>query len=344
MPSIPGGEQVQTAMKIRFLFDETRTLLALISLLALVSCTDDPPTLLIGSGGTLGNYASVSRAISRVVNEHQSDGAFRLRPEQTVGAVENIDAVLAGEVTFGITQADREYQATQGLGAWKGKGPQGDLRSMFSLYSESITLVASRESGIETLGDVLGKRVDLGHVDSGSRQNAIDVLEAAGIDWQKDLLSTGDPPDERSQKYLHSELDAFFTTVGHPSMDIKFAVNSLPRARIVPLADLNDLLERSPYYSKSRIPVSLYPGIENDTDIETIGVKAVLLTSSSVSEEVVYEVTRAVFEGIDSLRRFDPVLDAISTKGMLEGITAPLHPGARRYYEEIGLLTSESPR
>jgi TRAP transporter TAXI family solute receptor len=316
--------------------------MAILVLLLPSSCSQETPVLSIGSGGTLGNYYAVARAIARVVNQEQDAHGFLLQQEATTGSVANIDAILAGDVAFGIAQADREYQAANGLADWKDRGPQKDLRAVFSLYTDSVTVVATLASGIRATRDLIGKRVDIGHPDSGSRQNAIDALDVVGIDWRKDIVVYGDGPDERTSKYLRGELDAFFHTVGHPTLDINFAVNSLPRARLIPLSNIEELLSTHPYYSRSVIPIGLYPDVGNEDDVETVGVKAIFLTSAAVPDEVVYAITRAVFDGIESVGKFEPVLKTLSRTSMLEDMTVPLHSGALRYYEEAGLVPVSS--
>ena len=244
---------------------------------------------------------------------------------------------MAGEIEFGIAQADRQFQAVIGLAEWEQKGPQSDLRSVFSLYTESVTLVATRDSGIKTIQDLRGKRVDIGHPNSGIHENAIIALNAAGIDWQKDIKAFEEEPDDRTRMYLQGELDAFFHTLGHPSTDIQFVVNSVSRARFIPLANIDELLSEHSYYSKSNIPVKLYPEAINTKDVETMGVKATFVTSAKIPEDVVYAITKATFEGLDSLGKFDPILSTLKRDSMLEGLTAPIHAGALRYYKEIGL-------
>jgi hypothetical protein len=306
-------------------------------MLLLASCSPEQPVLSIGSGGSLGNYYSSARAIARVVNKDQSTNGFRLAYVQTAGSVSNINAILSGEAPFGISQADVEHQAVNGLATWEDRGPQTDLRAIFTLYTDSITIVATPESGIRSTRDLTGKRIDIGHPDSGVRQNAIDALDVVGVDWRTSTSIHGETPDDRSSMYLRGELDAFFQTVGHPTVDIKFAVNSVSGARLVALDNIAELLERHPYYSRSVIPIGLYPGVKNDEDVKTDGVKTVFVTSANVPEDVVYKVTRAVFEGIESLGEYDPVMKSLTRETMLEGATAPLHPGASRYYEEVGL-------
>jgi TRAP transporter TAXI family solute receptor len=309
--------------------------------LFLGSCSQEAPVLSIGSGGSLGNYYSAARAIARIVNERQDDHEFRLKEIQTTGSVANIDAILAGEIAFGIAQADREYQAVNGLADWKDGGPQTDLRAVFSLYTDSITVVATRDSGIRSIQDLIGRHVDIGHPGSGVRQNAVDVLDATGAEWRRDTYVYGETPGDRASLYLRGDLDAFFHTVGHPTQDIVFAVNSVPGARLIPLANTEKLLLEHPYYSRSVIPIGLYPGlvneIEDGNDVETLGIKTIFLTSVQVPDEVVYFITRAVFDDIQQLGRHDPVMKSLSRASMVEGMTAPVHPGASRYYEEVGL-------
>ena len=324
-------------MKSRQLERLTNPALALLASLVLSACSQETPVLAIASGGSAGNYYSVARAIARVVNETGGVDGIKLKQETTSGSVANIDAILAGEANFGLAQADLEFQATNGLAIWKAKGPQTNLRAMFSLYPESITIVATSASGIRTTRDLIGKRVDIGHIESGGRQNAIDALEAAGIDWQNDIVIHEDNADERSAKYLRGDLDAYFTTAGHPTRDIEFAVNSVPGARLVPLSHFMQLFSMHPYYTRSTIPIALYPGIVNAVDVETAGVKTLFLTSAEVPDELVYLITKAVFENVESLGKFDPVLTTLDPAAMLEGMSAPLHPGALEYYKEVGL-------
>ena len=143
---------------------------------------------------------------------------------------------------------------------------------------------------------------------------------------------------------MHSELDAFFHTVGHPSRDIKFATYSVRGARLIPLANIEKIVSKNLYYSEVLIPMALYPRADNKKDVKTVGVKATLLTSAKVSDEIVYAVTKAVFDDLESLGKYNPVLQTVIKENMLEGLTSPVHPGALRYYKEIGLQVPSSGR
>ena len=260
----------------------------------------------------------------------------------SLGSASNIDAIVAGNSDFGIAQADDQHRALNGLGEWKDKGPQMDLRSVFSLYTESVTFIAGGDSGIRSIDDLKGKRVDIGLSGSGTRQNAIDALDAAGIDWETDIDAHEEMLDVRLTMLMHSELDAFFYTVGHPNTDMKFATYSVRGARFIPLVNIEKILSTNPYYSKSFIPIDQYPLADNEKDVETIGVKAILLTSAGVSEEIVYAVTKAVFDDLESLAEYNLVLQTFGKENMLEGLTAPIHPGALRYYQEVGIQVPSS--
>ncbi len=133
------------------------------------SCSqEEERSLTIGTGGPGGNYQMTGLAIARLANKNQEANGFRLQDIASSGSVANIDAIMAGDVEFGLAQADHQYQASNGLGEWEDNGPQKELRALFSLYSEAVTLVAGRDSGIISMQDLSGKRVDIGPPGSGS--------------------------------------------------------------------------------------------------------------------------------------------------------------------------------
>ena len=304
----------------------------------IASCSkEEAPSLRIGTGGSQGTYQVAGRALARVVNANWAMTEYQLKSEISSGSISNINAIAAGNVQFGIAQADHQYQAVKGTGDWKDKGPQEDLRAVFSIYTESVTLLAGGDSDIRSINDLKGRLVDIGSSGSGTRRNAIDVLRASGIDWRNDIQAREESLDDRLAKFMGGELDAFFYTVGHPNMQTKFATFSVRGARIIPLTNIDGLIAENPYFLKALIPKELYPMARNEVDIETIGVTATLLTSAQVPEEVVYAFTKAVFENLESLTDLDTNFDALLDDKFLEGLTAPTHPGALKYFREIGL-------
>jgi hypothetical protein len=257
--------------------------------------------------------------------------------EATAGSVYNINAVMTGDLDFGMVQSDRQYQAIKGLAEWKEKGPQKDLRAVFAMHPESVTLLASAKSGIRTLSDLKGKRVNVGNPGSGQRQNALDALSAAGLQWETDIHAEHVKASEAPGLLQDERIDAFFYTVGHPSGAIKEAAAGAVKVRIVDITGIDALLARYPYYARSTIPVKHYAGVVNDRDVSTFGVKATLVTTAKTSDDIVYAIAKEVFEHLEALKTLHPSYEVLDRENMLEGLTAPLHPGALKYYKEIGL-------
>ncbi|HFQ89769.1 MAG TPA: TAXI family TRAP transporter solute-binding subunit [Desulfobulbus sp.] len=294
----------------------------------------------IGTGGITGVYYPTGGAIAKMVNKKKKEYGIRATVESTGGSVFNVNAVMNGDLEFGIVQSDRQYQAWHGLAEWKDKGPQKDLRSVFSIYPESVTLVAAVDSGIRSIKDLKGKKVNIGNPGSGTRQNAIDALNAVGIDYRKDLQAENVKASEAPGLLQDGRIDAFFYTVGHPSGAIKEATSGARKVRFVSISGpgIDKMLAKYPYYAKSVIPVKMYPGAQNDKDVPTFGVKATLVTSIKVPNDIVYAVTKEVFVNFDEFKKLHPAYSTLTKKSMLEGLTAPIHPGAMKYYREVGLM------
>ncbi len=292
----------------------------------------------IGTGGITGVYYPTGGAIARMINKKKALYGISCSFESTGGSVFNVNAVMAGDLEFGVVQSDRQYQAWHGLAEWKTRGPQKDLRSVFSIHPESVTLVAAQDAGIRGIRDLRGKRVNIGNPGSGQRQNSIDALRAVGLDPEKDLRAEGVKAAEAPGLLQDGRIDAFFYTVGHPSGAIKEATAGARKVRIVPIRGVETLLKKYPYYAPALIPMEFYPGAINREDVPTFGVKATFVTSIRVPEAVVYAITKEVFENLEEFKTLHPAYKTLTPKSMLQGLTAPLHPGARRYFEEAGLL------
>ena len=291
----------------------------------------------IGTGGITGVYYPTGGAIARIVNKKRKVYGLRCTVESTGGSVFNVNAVMSGDLEFGVVQSDRQYQAMRGLAEWKDKGPQKDLRAVFTIHPESITLVAADDAGIKSINDLRGKRVNIGNPGSGQRQNSIDGLTNAGINYQKDLKAEGVKAAEAPGLLQDGRIDAFFYTVGHPSGAIKEATAGRRKVHFVPITGVDKLLQKYPYYAKAHIPIKLYPGATNTKDVSTFGVKATFVTSAKVPDRVVYAVTKEVFDNFESFKKLHPAYQVLTKQNMLEGMSAPIHPGAMKYYKESGL-------
>jgi TRAP transporter TAXI family solute receptor len=292
----------------------------------------------IGTGGVTGVYYPAGGAISRVVNKKYDEYKLKVTVESTGGSVFNINAVLSGDLEFGIAQSDRQYQAYKGEAEWKDRGAQTDLRAVFALHSEAVTLLAADDTGISTIFDLKGKRVNIGEPGSGNRGNAIDALASAGLDWEKDLVAEGIKPVESAKLLLDGRIDAYFYTVGHPNGSFMEATAGTRKVHFVPIESVDELIRKYPFYAKTVIPVALYPNATNTRDVPTYGVKATLVTSAKVPERVVYIVTKELFENLEEFKGLHPAFGALTKENMLEGNSAPYHDGALKYYREVGLM------
>jgi TRAP transporter TAXI family solute receptor len=307
--------------------------------LSLGGCADEKATFVtIGTGGVTGVYYPTGGAISRMINGKYDQYKIKATVESTSGSVFNINAVINGDLEFGVAQSDRQYQAYHGLAEWSGSGPQADLRSVFAIHPESITLVAARESDVADVNDLRGKRVNLGNPGSGQLQNSKDVLAAYSI-AEEEISAEYVKAVEAPGLLQDGRIDAFFYTVGHPNGNIKEATSGRIKVRIVPIAgpEINLMMRGRPYYATSTILHEFYPYSLNEEDIETIGVKATFVTSASVDENIVYAIVKEVFENLDEFRTLHPAYQVLTKQTMLEGLSAPLHPGALKYYREAGL-------
>jgi hypothetical protein len=292
----------------------------------------------IGTGGITGVYYPTGGAIAKIVNKKRKEYGIRCTVESTGGSVFNVNAVMSGDLEFGVVQSDRQFQAIKGIANWKDKGPQKDLRAVFSIHPENVDVIAAVDSGINSIQDLKGKRVSIGNIGSGFRKNAIDALEANGLNFEKDFNAESLKAAEQPGMIQDGRIDAAFYTVGHPSGYYKEATAGKRKVKFIPITNIEGLLKKYPYYAKSvtRV-VELYPGAKNDMNVPTFGVKATFVTSIKVPENVVYAVTKEVFENFDDFKKLHPAYGGLTKKSMLEGLSAPIHPGAMKYYKEAGL-------
>ncbi len=293
----------------------------------------------MGTGGVTGVYYPTGGAISKLVNAKRKEYNLRMTVESTGGSVFNVNALMNGDIEMGVVQSDIQWQAFNGKGEWDGK-PQSRLRAMFSIHPEAVTILSAAEKNINSVVAMKGKIVNIGAPGTGQRVNALDLFETAGINAEKDLTIEGLKPAEAAGMLQDGRIDAYFYTVGHPNGSIKEAVAGARKVAFVPVADdlVKKLVAAQPYYAPAMIPVGQYPGVTNKEDVPTFGVKATICTSADVPADVVYAVTKEVFENVDELRKLHPALDVLTRENMLQGLSAPLHPGAEKYFKEAGLI------
>lgn len=290
----------------------------------------------IGSGGVTGVYYAAGGAICRLVNKDRAKHGIRCSVESTGGSVFNVNALRIDELELGIVQSDVGYNAYQGEGQFA--NAYDKLRSLFSIHPEPFTILSNKEAGITSFEQLKGKRFNVGNPGSGSRASLERLLEGMGLDLSYFALASELRPDEHGQALCEGKIDGFFYTVGHPSANIQEPIITCG-AQLVPLEGpaVDALVDEWPYYTKVTIPGELYP--DNPNDIPTYGVLASLMTTTDLPNETAYQVVKAVFENFDDFKRMHPALGHLQKEDMVnKGLVAPLHPGAERYYKEVGLL------
>lgn len=291
----------------------------------------------IGTGGVTGVYYPTGGAICRLVNQGRKEHGIRCSAESTGGSIYNINTIRAGELDFGVAQSDWQYHAYHGTSKFKDQGKFEKLRAVFSVHPEPITIVARDDSGINNITDMKGKRVNIGNPGSGTR-GTWDVIEQT-LGWQtSDLALAAEMKSaETGAALCDDKIDAYYWAVGHPSALTKETLASCASHLVNAVAPgIDKLIADKPYYRKAVIPAGMY---NNEKDIETFGVGATFLTSADVPDETVYVVVKAVFDNFDSFKKLHPAFANLKPEQMIkDGLSAPLHPGAVKYYKEKGWM------
>ncbi|MEC7488974.1 MAG: TAXI family TRAP transporter solute-binding subunit [Pseudomonadota bacterium] len=292
----------------------------------------------IGTGGVTGVYYPTGGAICRLVNRGRKQHNIRCGVESTGGSIYNINTIKAGELDFGVAQSDWQYHAYNGTSKFKTKGAFRDLRAVFSVHPEPFTVVARADSRIKHFSDLVGKRVNIGNPGSGQR-GTMEVLMGE-MSWTKKTfkLASELKSSEQSRALCDNKIDAMVFTVGHPSGSIKEATTSCKSILVnVTGSAVDALVMRNSFYRKASIPGGMYNGSPNTT--QTFGVGATFVSSTKVADRVVYEVVKAVFENFERFKKLHPAFRVLEEKEMIrDGLSAPLHAGAAKYYQEKGWM------
>ena len=294
----------------------------------------------IGTGGVTGVYYPTGGAICRLVNKYARANKVDVRctVESTGGSVYNINTIRAGELDLGVAQSDWQYHAYKGTSKFAKSGPFKQLRSVFSVHPEPFTVVARKDSGIESIEDLKGKRVNVGNPGSGQRGTMEVLMKEMGWTMDDFKLASELKASEQSKALCDNKIDAMVYTVGHPSASIKEATTSCDSHLVtVSNSAVSKLVSNNDFYRTAVIPGGMYAG--NAQDTKTFGVGATLVTSSNVSSKVIYTLVKAVFENFEDFKKLHPAFAHLNKAQMAQdGLSAPLHTGAARYYEEIGLI------
>jgi TRAP transporter TAXI family solute receptor len=292
----------------------------------------------IGTGGITGVYYAAGGAVCRLVNRARATNGIRCSVESTPGSLVNLDSLKRNSLNFAVVQADLQYQAVKGEGAFAKSGAQTDLRGVFSLYPEAVVVLAKKDTDIKTLDDMKGLRFSVGMLGSGGRATMEKLLQFSN--WKPGDFGSAveKTADEQGYALCENKIDGFAYVVGNPSPNVLRTMKEC-RAKLVPVdgPSVAAFLKESPYFVKTEIAAGVYPDQANA--VATVGMLASLVTIASTPDEMVYSVVKAAFENLEELKTLHPTLSRLDPKKMVtEGLAAPLHPGALRYYKEKGWL------
>ena len=290
----------------------------------------------IGTGGVTGVYYAAGGAICRLVNKDRSKHNIRCSVESTGGSVFNINTIKAGELDMGVAQSDVHFNAARGMGQFQKDGPFKELRAVFALHPEPVTVVARKEANVKSFADFKGKRFNVGNPGSGTRSSLEELIGAMGWKLSDFSLASELKADEHGPALCDGKIDGFFYLVGHPSANIQDPT-TVCGAKLVSVTGpaVDKLVKEKPYYAKATIPAGLYPN--NDQPTQTYGVLATFVSSSKVPADTIYAVVKGVFDNFEEFKKLHPALAVLDPKSMIkDGLSAPLHDGAVKYYKEKG--------
>jgi len=288
------------------------------------------------TGGTAGTYFPVGGAICEVINEALPD--IEVTALTGNASVANINLIWKHEIESGLTQNNVADWAYNGTKLFEGNEPVKNLRAIASLFPEHIHLVGQAHANILGVSDIKGKKISVSSPGSGGEADAKTILSVFGITF--DDFDAVNLDQATSADYMKDNLlDGFFATGGVPLSSI-LDISQKRDITIMEFTDeeINKIRENYPYYVKSIIPAGAYKGI--DRDVQTIAVQAVWVVDADVDEEVIYQVTKALWNNVNLARIHLAHAKAkdITLETALDGITIPLHPGAERFYKEVGLI------
>jgi len=294
----------------------------------------------IGTGGVTGVYYPTGQAICRLVNKGKKTHGVRCSAESTGGSVYNINTIRAGELDMGVAQSDWQYHAYHGTGkpSFKKAGPFKELRAVFSVHAEPVSIVARKDAGVKTVDDLAGKRVNIGNPGSGT-EATWQVMWGAMGKKQSDLkLAAQMKSSETPSALCDNKIDAFFWLVGNPAALNKEAATTCDVTFVtVDNAAIKKLVADNSFYRTATIPGGMYRG--NPNDIKTFGVGATFVSSTNASDNTVYQVVKSVFSNFKQFRKMHPAFGNLKESEMIkDALSAPLHGGAVKYYKERGWM------
>ena len=291
----------------------------------------------IGTGDVTGVYFPAGGAICRLINNGRKDHGIRCAVEPTSGSIQNINRIRSGDLEFGIVQSDWQFHAYYGTGKFAEAKPFDELRAIFSLHPEPVTIIARADAGIASITDLPGKRLNVDLPESGTRSTWNVIAMAFG--WEDEHFEISETKAfEASKALCRGEIDAFVALVGHPSTLVKDTLRACDSVLVdITGKEIDELVARYSFYRYAVIPAGAYETTEEDT--KSFGVGATFVTTSYIPKAVVYGVVKNLMTKIETFRKLHPALEYLEPRVMAnDSLTAPYHAGAEEAYRELELI------
>jgi len=300
---------------------------------ALTGCAPQKVNLILATGGTSGTYYPFGGAMAQIFNSKIEN--MNVTAQSTGASVENLKLIGKKEAELAIVQNDMTDYAYNGTEAFK-DAKIDNVRAIATLYPEVIQIVASADSGIVNLADVKGKKFSVGAPGSGVEANARQILDVMGMtynDFSANYLSFSESADSLKDKHI----DGFLFMSGIPNAAIQDTATTSNLTFVsIPDNVIKDLTTKYPFFTEFTIPAGTYKG--QNADVKTVAAKATLVVGAEVSEDVVYKLTKALFENQAELATAHAKGKELKLEDAVQGISVPFHPGAEKYFKEVGAI------
>ncbi len=298
-----------------------------------------PQDLVMGTGSTGGTYFALGGAMANAINDKLADKKITITAQSTGASVENMNLINAGEMDLGIAMNNVAANAFDGVGAFS--SPVTNVSSIGVVYNEVYQIVANAATGAKNVEDLKGKKVAIGPAGSGTLGLSQKIFTAAGLDPNKDIQPQSDSFGDAATKMQDGHIDAACNVLAVPASSIIEMTTSMKLAYVNISDDILETLQATePYFVRKVIPAGTYDG--QTEDINTITCKAALYCRADLDEETVYQITKAFYESGDVIAAAHATGKEVQLEGCLEGITTPIHPGAARYYKEMGITVPDN--
>ena len=287
---------------------------------------------ILATGGTGGTYYPFGGAIANIWNTKIEN--MNVTAQATGASAENLRLINKGEAEYAIVQNDVMDYAYNGKDLFAGEKLE-NIMTIGTLYPEVVQIAVSKDSGIKSVADFRGKRISVGDAGSGVEFNAKQILEGYGLTFD-DIKKSNLSFKESAEGIQNGTLDGCFVTAGVPNAALQELAFSAGLV-LVPVDSVaaEKICKKYNYYTVTSIPGGTYKGTDSDT--AALAIKATLAVNAKLDEEIVYQMTKALFENLDSLAAAHAKGKEVSAKAAVTGVSVPFHPGAKKYFTEIGL-------